>query len=43
VAPIEAMGPLAYHVTPPRHAGVLLVGDFIPPGALLAAAFGRKT
>jgi len=27
VAPIEAMGPLAYHVTPPRHAGVLLVGD----------------
>lgn len=27
VAPIEAMGPLAYRVTPPRHGGVLLVGD----------------
>jgi geranylgeranyl reductase family protein len=27
VAPIEALGPLAYRVTPPRHAGVLLVGD----------------
>ena len=27
VAPIQAMGPLAYRVTPPRHGGVLLVGD----------------
>jgi flavin-dependent dehydrogenase len=27
VAPIEAMGPLAYHVIAPRHGGVLLVGD----------------
>jgi flavin-dependent dehydrogenase len=27
VGPIEAMGPLAYRVTAPRHAGVLLVGD----------------
>jgi flavin-dependent dehydrogenase len=27
VAPIEAMGPLAYQVTAPRHGGVLLVGD----------------
>src|SRR5204862_2315563 len=27
VAPIEALGPLAYRVTPPRHGGVLLVGD----------------
>jgi menaquinone-9 beta-reductase len=27
VAPVQAMGPLAYRVTPPRHAGVLLVGD----------------
>jgi flavin-dependent dehydrogenase len=27
IAPVEAMGPLAYRVTPPRHAGVLLVGD----------------
>jgi len=27
VAPLEAMGPLAYRVTPPRHGGVLLVGD----------------
>ena len=27
VAPIEAMGPLAYHVNEPPHGGVLLVGD----------------
>jgi flavin-dependent dehydrogenase len=27
VAPIEAMGPLAYHVSAPTHGGVLLVGD----------------
>jgi menaquinone-9 beta-reductase len=27
VEPVRAMGPLAYHVRPPRHAGVLLVGD----------------
>jgi flavin-dependent dehydrogenase len=27
VAPIEALGPLAYHVTAPSHGGVLLVGD----------------
>ena len=27
VAEVEAMGPLAYHVSPPRHGGVLLVGD----------------
>ena len=27
VAAVEAMGPLAYQVTPPRHGGVLLVGD----------------
>ena len=27
VSPIEALGPLAYRVTPPRHGGVLLVGD----------------
>jgi menaquinone-9 beta-reductase len=27
VAPIEAMGPLAYQVTAPGHGGVLLVGD----------------
>jgi len=27
VTPIEAMGPLAYRVTAPRHGGVLLVGD----------------
>jgi flavin-dependent dehydrogenase len=27
VAPLEAMGPLAYRVTRPRHGGVLLVGD----------------
>ena len=26
-APIQAMGPLAYRVTPPRQGGVLLVGD----------------
>lgn len=26
-APLQAMGPLAYRVTPPRPAGVLLVGD----------------
>lgn len=27
VAPIRALGPLAYRVDPPRHDGVLLVGD----------------
>lgn len=27
VAPVQAMGPLAYGVLPPRHGGVLLVGD----------------
>jgi flavin-dependent dehydrogenase len=27
VAPVQAMGPLAYGATPPRHGGVLLVGD----------------
>ncbi len=27
VAPVQAMGPLAYRVTAPRHGGVLLVGD----------------
>jgi len=27
MAPIEALGPLAYRVTPPRYGGVLLVGD----------------
>jgi len=27
VAPVEAMGPLAYRVTAPAHGGVLLVGD----------------
>ena len=27
IAPVQAMGPLAYRVTPPRHDGVLLVGD----------------
>jgi flavin-dependent dehydrogenase len=27
VTPIEALGPLAYRVRPPRHGGVLLVGD----------------
>ncbi|MGH7325656.1 MAG: NAD(P)/FAD-dependent oxidoreductase, partial [Candidatus Rokuibacteriota bacterium] len=27
IAAVEAMGPLAYHVTPPRQGGVLLVGD----------------
>jgi geranylgeranyl reductase family protein len=27
VAPVEAMGPLAYRVTAPRHGGVVLVGD----------------
>lgn len=27
VAPVQAMGPLAYRVTPPRLGGVLLVGD----------------
>lgn len=27
VTPIEALGPLAYRVTRPRHGGVLLVGD----------------
>lgn len=27
VAPVQAMGPLAYQVVPPRHGGVLLVGD----------------
>jgi len=27
VAAVEALGPLAYQVTPPRHGGVLLVGD----------------
>jgi menaquinone-9 beta-reductase len=27
VAPIEAMGPLAYRVSPPRQDGVMLVGD----------------
>ena len=26
-APLQAMGPLAYRVTPPRYGGVLLVGD----------------
>jgi flavin-dependent dehydrogenase len=26
-APVRAMGPLAYTVTPPQHGGVLLVGD----------------
>jgi len=27
IAPVQAMGPLAYRVIPPRHGGVLLVGD----------------
>jgi flavin-dependent dehydrogenase len=27
VTPVQAMGPLAYHVTPPRQGGVMLVGD----------------
>jgi flavin-dependent dehydrogenase len=27
VSPVRALGPLAYRVTPPRHHGVLLVGD----------------
>jgi flavin-dependent dehydrogenase len=27
VAPVASMGPLAYRVRPPRHGGVLLVGD----------------
>jgi flavin-dependent dehydrogenase len=27
IAPVQAMGPLAYRVNPPRHDGVLLVGD----------------
>lgn len=27
VGPVRALGPLAYHVEPPRHDGVLLVGD----------------
>lgn len=27
VVPVQAMGPLAYEVLPPRHGGVLLVGD----------------
>jgi len=27
VAPVRALGPLAYRVAPPRHDGVLLVGD----------------
>ncbi|MEX2148310.1 MAG: NAD(P)/FAD-dependent oxidoreductase [Candidatus Rokuibacteriota bacterium] len=27
VAPVQAMGPLAYRVSPPREGGVLLVGD----------------
>jgi flavin-dependent dehydrogenase len=27
IAPVQAMGPLAYRVIPPRHDGVLLVGD----------------
>jgi flavin-dependent dehydrogenase len=27
VAPVSALGPLAYRVSPPRHGGVLLVGD----------------
>lgn len=27
VAPVRALGPLAYRVAPPRHRGVLLVGD----------------
>jgi geranylgeranyl reductase family protein len=27
VSPVRALGPLAYRVTPPRHDGVLLVGD----------------
>jgi flavin-dependent dehydrogenase len=27
IAPVQAMGPLAYRVKPPRHDGVLLVGD----------------
>jgi menaquinone-9 beta-reductase len=27
VAPIASLGPLAYHVTPPREGGVLFVGD----------------
>jgi flavin-dependent dehydrogenase len=27
VAPLQALGPLAYRVTAPRHGGVLLVGD----------------
>ena len=27
VAPVQALGPLAYTVAPPRHGGVLLVGD----------------
>ena len=27
IAPVQAMGPLAYHVVPPRRDGVLLAGD----------------
>jgi flavin-dependent dehydrogenase len=27
ITPVQAMGPLAYRVAPPRHDGVLLVGD----------------
>ncbi len=27
LGPVQALGPLAYRVTPPRHGGVLLVGD----------------
>jgi flavin-dependent dehydrogenase len=27
VAPVRALGPLAYRIDPPRHAGVILVGD----------------
>lgn len=33
-APVRALGPLAFRVTPPRHGGVLLVGDaagFVDP------------
>src|SRR5438552_18338422 len=26
-APVQALGPLAYRVAPPRHGGVMLVGD----------------
>ena len=53
VAPVQAMGPLAYEVLPPRHGGVLLVGDaagFYDPftgegvfGALRSAELAAET